>query len=247
MAARALSWFRRGDHAEIQVPSHGAVDEFVPAARELLGAPALAGVRVQLVSDLDGSGDGAGTTAAAVADALGFTHRRTILRLRRTLPVPADDPVREHLPQLELRAFRPEDGDAWIAVNNRAFADHPDQGGETPASLADRLAEPWFTPDGFLVLDHPTHPGALAGFCWTKIHPATETEPAVGEIYVIGADPEFHGRGFGAALVLAGLDHLAGHGLSLAELFVEEDNLPARRLYERLEFEIHDRRLVFAR
>jgi mycothiol synthase len=170
---------------------------------------------------------GAGEIHDAMAAANGFTLRREILRLARDLPV--DEPW-----SLAVRPFVPgRDDDAWLAVNNRAFAWHPDQGGWTRAQLDERLAEPWFDPAGFLLHEED---GRLAGFCWTKVHAAEH--PPLGEIFVIAVDPDFAGRGLGRGLVLAGLDHLAQRGLRDAILYVESSNAPARRLYDDLGFTV---------
>ena len=81
--------------------------------------------------------------------------------------------------------------------------------------------------------------GRLDGFCWTKVHAGTD--PPIGEIFVIGVDPSAHGRGLGGALTVAGLDHLAGLGLTLGMLYVDESNSGARKMYARLGFTEHHR------
>ena len=79
--------------------------------------------------------------------------------------------------------------------------------------------------------------GRLAGFCWTKIH--DEHDPALGEIYVIAVDPDFHGLGLGRALTLAGLEHLTARGVPVGMLYVDADNAPAMKLYDSLGFTVH--------
>jgi len=134
---------------------------------------------------------------------------------------------------LETSAFTAEDINQFVAVNNRAFSWHPEQSGLTAQAVRADMAQPWFDADGFR-LHHID--GDLAGFCWTKVH--TEPEP-LGEIYVIAVDPEFHGRGLGKALTLAGLQWLAEHGLKTGMLYVESDNVSAVATYERIGFDVH--------
>jgi mycothiol synthase len=184
-----------------------------------------------------------------VARLVGLRDKRDLLQLRRPLPVPEDHASRAGAPALAVRPFRPgtDDEGAWIRVNNRAFGDHPEQGHETPETLADRMADPTFDAADFLVADDPDRPGELLGFCWTKVHPRTAADPELGEIYVIGVDPDQQGARLGPALVLAGLDHLAEKGLGTAMLYVDQANSPARALYKKLGFTSNHRRRIYRR
>jgi len=163
---------------------------------------------------------------------LGFHEDRRQHQMRVTLPRPDVARVPDGV---ELRAFRPGTDDAaWLRVNNRAFANHPDQGGWVEEVLTRRMAEPWFDPAGFLLA---WRGGDLAGFCWTKVH---EEPERLGEIFVIGVDPDAQGLGLGRALVLAGLDHLATvRDCPNGVLYVAAANTPAVSLYESLGFVIH--------
>ena len=96
------------------------------------------------------------------------------------------------------------------------------------------MAEPWFRADGFRILELE---GRMAGFCWTKIH--TDHDPVLGEIFVIAVDPDFHGRGLGGPMTLAGLEWLSAQGVTVANLYVEADNHPALATYDRLGFVTH--------
>jgi mycothiol synthase len=172
--------------------------------------------------------------AAALAAAAGFERFRALWQMRRPLSEPLAEPV---LPAgRTLRSFVPgQDEDAWLALNARAFAKHPEQGGWTPHDLEWREREPWFDPAGFFIAEKD---GAMTGFHWTKVHPPEPGAPGpgVGEVYVVGVDPAEQGSGLGRALTLAGLHHLRDRGVAEAMLYVDEDNVPAIRMYEALGF-----------
>jgi mycothiol synthase len=161
----------------------------------------------------------------------GLVAERDLLQM--FIPLPVDEP----LPDIALRSFVPsQDEDAWVEVNNRAFAAHPEQGGWTRAVVEEREAEPWFDPEGFLLHDDPST-GRLAGFVWTKVH--DDESPRLGEIYVIAVDPDFGGRRLGRALTLAGLDWMnRSRGIEHGMLYVDAANEPAVRLYTSIGFTV---------
>jgi mycothiol synthase len=165
-------------------------------------------------------------------------HEAGLVLIRAVLQLRVGLPLLDTAPPIITRRFRPGiDDDEFLAVNNRAFEWHPDQSGWTSVQLHERMAEPWFDPDGFLLHERD---GVVIGFCWTKVHPATTTDPELGEIYVIAVDPAFHGLGLGRALTVAGLDHLSSTGVRTGMLHVEHDNSAACALYRRLGFTEHD-------
>jgi len=171
-----------------------------------------------------------------IAAVNGLSRGRDLYQMRRRLPVGPE--VAGAAGSLETRPFRPGlDDDAWLAVNNRAFDWHPEQGGWDEATLKAREAEPWFDPQGFLL--HEEELGGatrLAGFCWTRVH--DDHIPVLGEIYVVAVDPDFRSQGLGRKLVLAGLAYLYAEGLELGMLYVDAANRAAIKLYIDLGFDL---------
>ncbi len=179
--------------------------------------------------------------ARHLAERYGAELVRELRQMRRTGPAPEQAPLPEGV---TLRTFRPgEDDEAWLRLNALAFAHHPEQGSWTGQDLADRLAEPWFDPNGFFLAVRGER---LVGFHWTKVHPVSAAEPELGEVYVVGVDPAEQGGGLGRALTAAGLRHLdADRGLRTVLLYVDADNPAAVRVYERLGFTVHEVDLMY--
>jgi mycothiol synthase len=173
--------------------------------------------------------------AAALARSRGYVEERVLLQLRRSLL--SELPDRPLPAGIRLRAFVPgQDEDAWLEVNNRAFAKHPDQGGWSQSDIRIREREPWFDAAGFLLAERESD-GALRGFHWTKVHGHDPHGHApIGEVYVVGIDPDAQGSGLGGALTMAGLRYLRSRGLSQVMLYVDESNTAALHTYTSLGF-----------
>jgi mycothiol synthase len=181
----------------------------------------------------------------------GFVRFRVLWQMRRDLAGVDPDPRPELPDDVRVLPFRPgRDEDAWLRVNAAAFAHHPEQGAWSAEDLLLREAEPWFDPAGFLMawrgdpddggvllgsrgdFERP-QPARLVGFHWTKVHPPGDVaDEPVGEVYVLGIDPDAQGMSLGRALTDLGLAHLRTRGLGQVLLYVEEANTAAVRLYE---------------
>jgi len=226
LAGSAL-WEARGGFAWVH---DGALDLVVdPDARGLGTGTALAEAALPPQGPVTAWSHGNHPAAAALAARCGLARVRDLWVMRRplvdlpALPEPADGTV--------VRSFRDGDEQAFLDVNARAFAHHPEQGGLTLDGLRERQAEDWFDPAGFFLAWRGEE---LVGYHWTKEH--RDETPAYGEVYVVGVAPGAQGGGLGRLLTLTGLHHLAARGLDQVLLYVEADNAPAVAVYSRLGF-----------
>ncbi len=230
---------------------HGLGLQLVQA---LLAEAGAAGLRLWAHGDLP--------AAAKLAAAAGFVRARALWQMRRSLQSRLGRP--QLAAGITIRTFEVgRDEDAWVELNRRAFARHPEQGAWTRADLDLREQEPWFDPAGFFLAERA---GRIVGFHWTKIHgrrAAAGGRPrgtpgeamadgreheheAIGEVYVVGVDPAERGGGLGRALTLVGLRYLRAQGLSQVMLYVDEANTAAIGLYTSLGFSHWDTDVMFA-
>jgi mycothiol synthase len=200
-----------------------------PRHRDGAATRALAsGLFAEIVADGGGRVDWWFYAPSAVDDSIardaGLHTDRELWQMRRRLPA-------DRHAEVTTRSFRPgRDEEAWLVVNNRAFAGHHEQQGWTVETLRQRMRQSWFAADDLRLHERD---GRLAAFCWTKRH-----DDSLYEIYVIGVDPDFQGLGLGTQLTLAGLDHMVTRGASEALLYVAGENAAATAMYERLGFSV---------
>jgi mycothiol synthase len=177
--------------------------------------------------------------ADQLAAKLGFRKVRELLRMR--LRVDSDLPEPKLPDGITIRAFVPgKDEAAVVYVNHRAFDWHPEQGSMSIEDVRAKENEDWFDPDGFLLAFDAE--GRLTGFHWTKVH-----TPELGEVYVVGVDPDHQGGGLGKALTLAGLRYLREQQVKEVMLYVESDNTAAVRVYTKLGFTLWDADVQYGR
>jgi len=177
--------------------------------------------------------------AKAIAASLNLERLWSNLLMSKTLgeiqPVTSKYSIRTFIPSLDNQAF--------LDLNNKVFADYPDQGGWSEDDLKVRVNESWFDDKGFFVAEDK---GELIGFCWTKIHGAhthshnggddDHGHEALGEIYVLAVNPDYKGQGIGRDLTITGLNYLKYQGLNNVMLYVGVENKPALNLYKSLGF-----------
>jgi len=121
----------------------------------------------------------------------------------------------------------------WLDLNNTVFINHPDQGNWVMEDLDNRMAEPWFDANGFFLAIEGDQ---MVGMCWTKIHHGLVNQAPVGELYVVGVDPEYIGHGIGRAVSIAAMNYLFAKGIREVMLYVDADNKKGLKLYESLGF-----------
>ena len=177
--------------------------------------------------------------AKAIATSLKLERLWSNLLMSRSLGdiqlVTSKYPIRTFIPDLDNQAF--------LSLNNKVFANYPDQGGWSEDDLKVRLNEEWFDEKGFFVAEDK---GELIGFCWTKIHGAhthsrngeddDHGHDALGEIYVLAVNPDYKGQGVGRDLTITGLNYLKYQGLNNVMLYVGVENKPAFNLYKSIGF-----------
>lgn len=172
--------------------------------------------------------------AKMVLSRLGFNSVRHFLELRL-------DMVEVRLPDIDrvvagCRYLRRGEEDKLAKIQNRAFTG---TWGYNPNTVEEIIyftnLSNCSTEDVILACDGDK----VIGYCWTG---TTYEEGDAGRrkarIFMLGADPDYRGRGAGKRALLGGLAHLKSKGLRVVELTVDSENKAACALYQSIGFEV---------
>jgi ribosomal protein S18 acetylase RimI-like enzyme len=167
-----------------------------------------------------------------VPEKQGFRPIRYFLRMERSSAEPLVPP------QLPVGfALRPVAGDhkaeAWAELFNQSFVDHWEHHPLSAEGLRRVWQQPLYARELDLVVVAPD--GVLAAFWVCEVNPDGPDQAGWAE--VSGTRRGYRGRGFGRALLQAGLARLQQIGVKTARLIVDAENpTGATRLYEAADF-----------
>ena len=173
--------------------------------------------------------------AKSVLAKLGFRFVRRFLHLKLNLA----KVHRQDMEQATLgcRHLQRGEEDKLTQIQNRSFAGIWGYNANTVAAITYRINLSNCSPEDVVL----TCAGdKIIGYCWTEI--TGEGEATSGErkgrIFMLGADPDYRGKGVGKRVLLAGLAHLKNKGLPVAELTVDSENKAAGALYQSVGFAV---------
>ena len=164
------------------------------------------------------------TNARRLARRCGFRFIRKFWEMKLDDPTSVPDPGLSS--EFQLRHFRDGDEERLRFIQNLSFSRH---WGYSPNSSEDvhyKVRMGLFTFDDILlVLDGNT----TIGFNWTRLEHGDQATQ--GWIGMMGAHPEYRGKGLGTSIMRAGVQYLRNSGASRIDLTVDSLNPSAHRIY----------------
>jgi ribosomal protein S18 acetylase RimI-like enzyme len=139
------------------------------------------------------------------------SHLEAVIRLSLRAWAPVFDSIQSVMNADVYREFYPDD---WRVSQQQAVEN----------ACAEENIQTWVAIEDV----------STVGFVALRLHPASK----MGEIYMIAVDPDYQGRGIGAALTDFALEWMKGAGMSvvMVETGGDSGHAPARRTYEKAGF-----------
>jgi len=172
--------------------------------------------------------------AKSLLSKLGFEYVRQYLELRLDIAEVQHQDIDQAA--LECRYLQRGEEDKLAQIQNRSFTGTWGYNPNTVETISYSINLGNRSPEDVLL----TCDGdKVTGYCWTDVtYEGEAISKRRGRVFMLGADPDYRGRGVGKRVLLAGLAHLKSKGLQIAELTVDSENKTACTLYQSLGFEV---------
>jgi len=171
------------------------------------------------------------TVARNVLSKLGFRLLRRFLELRLDITQVRWQDIDQTA--FSCRHLRRGEEDRLTQIQNRSFAGTWGYNPNTVEEIVYRTNLSGCFPEDVVVAYDGDKP---IGYCWARIIYKAATGERKGQIFMLGVDPDYRGKGVGKGVLLAGLDYLKSKGLPVAELTVDGRNRAACSLYRSVGF-----------
>ena len=173
------------------------------------------------------------TVAKSVLSKLGFRLVRRFLELRLEITKVRWQVINQTA--LQYRHLQHSEEDRLTQIQNRSFAGTWGYNPNTVEEIIYRTNLSNCSPEDIILA---CDGDKIVGYCWTRITYETATDERKGQIFMLGVNPSYRGRGVGKGVLLAGLSYLKSKGLQVAELTVDSRNQAACALYQSAGFEV---------
>ena len=173
------------------------------------------------------------TVAKSVLSRLGFRLIRRFLELRLDIPKVRWQDIDQAT--LRCRSLQRGEEDKLTQIQNRSFAGTWGYNPNTVEEIIYRTNLSNCSPEDIVLAYEGDKP---IGYCWTRLTYEAATGERKGQIFMLGVDPDYRGKGVGKGILLAGLSYLKSKGLQIAELTVDSRNKAACSLYWSVGFEV---------
>lgn len=178
--------------------------------------------------------------AKSVLSKLGFRFVRRFLQLRLDIAKIRRQDV--DWTTLQCHHLQHGEEDKLTRIQNRSFAGSWGYNPNTVEEIVYRINLSHCSPeDVVLAYDGDK----VIGYCWTRTACEAAAGEGKGQIFMLGVEPDYRGRGIGKGVLLAGLYYLKSKGLQVAELTVDSRNRAACDLYQSIGFKVQSSSLWY--
>lgn len=181
--------------------------------------------------------------ARKVLEKSGFKHVRTYFDMK--IDIVRLDKVEADKAANDCRCFKSGEEAELTRLQNRAFEGQWGYNPNTPEMISYYTRLGGFSPEQVTLICEDEK---IVGYCWVELVPSADASgEQQGLIHMLGADPDYQGRGIGRKALMAGLAYLMNKGVKTASLSVDSSNRSACNLYRSIGFVRQARNLWYER